>query len=114
MYSCDQFSINRMYFRDGAVCSLAPVEMGSLAVPGPLSGARDRGGEGPAAAPGPSVWPHCRRHGRERREVSLGLVAGGAGVGRPVVLGEKTLFMILVKDGQAAFSQDPHSRCRDH
>lgn len=93
MYFGDQFSINRIYFRDSAVCSLAPVETGPRAVAARGPGAGRRAGEGQRQA-APPHWtlgvapPSAAWAGR--REVSVGLVAGGAGVRRPVALREDT------------------------
>lgn len=75
MYFGDQFSINRIYFRDSAVCSLAPVEMGPRAVAarGPGAGGRAQGRRRavPSWAPpldlrcGPTIGGMGRKEGSE-------------------------------------------------
>lgn len=59
MYFGDQFSINRIYFRDSAVCSLAPVETGPRAVAARGPGAGRRAGEGQRQAAPPPLDLRC-------------------------------------------------------
>lgn len=105
MYFCGQLSINRICFRDRAVGSLPPVEMGSPAVAAPwqplgAGAASPKAAQGWGPCTGPRGVAPLWQPWRERREVSVRVVAGGAGGDyRLVVLREKIVFTILVKDG---------------